>query len=553
MRNRALKCATWAITLGLIGCNSTPNNQQSAALPTDDQRVAALQIVDCLLPGQLRRLGNTSFLTPRRPTKTTASDCNIRGGEYTDFDRADYKTALKIWLPAANEGDSDAQVNVGEIFEKGIGGEPNYQAAIIWYQRAAEQGNTRAQFNMGALYEQGLGVEKDKLTALNWYRQAWGMPADSVIYQSVANNQQAALRQELSDKLSTQNNQLQLLKQQLKTMSAQLVEATKNAADNTTSKQQESLYNQQKAQLTQLRQWIKTLESEKVVSQQAISSLPKLRTVSASTVDVTEKPFNQTNQSLWANDVDFGKYYALIIGNQDYETITDLDTSKNDAQVMAKLLTERYGFETKLLINADRITLMETINALNDNLTDKDNLLIYYAGHGSRVISNDNEVGYWLPVNAAAPPNDTFWVANQFISNHLNRIQAKRVLVIADSCYSGLLSNSPSYLFLQNDTDKQWDYIKYKLERRARLLMTSGGDKPVLDSGGGQHSVFSKMLIDTLKANQQVLSAPALFSKIKPAIEQRAKQNNFLQVPEFKTIREAGHEVGDFFFVPLNK
>jgi len=553
MRNRALKCATWAITLGLIGCNSTPNNQQSAALPTDDQRVAALQIVDCLLPGQLRRLGNTSFLTPRRPTKTTASDCNIRGGEYTDFDRADYKTALKIWLPAANEGDSDAQVNVGEIFEKGIGGEPNYQAAIIWYQRAAEQGNTRAQFNMGALYEQGLGVEKDKLTALNWYRQAWGMPADSVIYQSVANNQQAALRQELSDKLSTQNNQLQLLKQQLKTMSAQLVEATKNAADNTTSKQQESLYNQQKAQLTQLRQWIKTLESEKVVSQQAISSLPKLRTVSASTVDVTEKPFNQTNQSLWANDVDFGKYYALIIGNQDYETITDLDTSKNDAQVMAKLLTERYGFETKLLINADRITLMETINALNDNLTDKDNLLIYYAGHGSRVISNDNEVGYWLPVNAAAPPNDTFWVANQFISNHLNRIQAKRVLVIADSCYSGLLSNSPSYLFLQNDTDKQWDYIKYKLERRARLLMTSGGDKPVLDSGGGQHSVFSKMLIDTLKTNQQVLSAPALFSKIKPAIEQRAKQNNFLQVPEFKTIREAGHEVGDFFFVPLNK
>ena len=40
----------------------------------ESARVAELQIVDCLLPGMVRRLGNTEYLTPRRPIKTTAAD-----------------------------------------------------------------------------------------------------------------------------------------------------------------------------------------------------------------------------------------------------------------------------------------------------------------------------------------------------------------------------------------------------------------------------------------------------------------------------------------------
>jgi hypothetical protein len=118
--------------------------------------VAELHVVDCLLPGQVRNVGQRTYLTPRRPIRTTAADCQIRGGEYVAYDRADYKSALKVWLPAAEGGDAEAQTNAGEIFERGLGGAPNYAAALIWYRKAAEQGNTRAQFNLGTLYEQGL-------------------------------------------------------------------------------------------------------------------------------------------------------------------------------------------------------------------------------------------------------------------------------------------------------------------------------------------------------------------------------------------------------------
>ena len=133
-------------------------------------------IVDCLLPPQVRQLGQRStFLSARRPIKTSASDCGIRGGEYVAYDRADYATALRIWLPLAEDGDPEASANVGEIYEKGLGLDPDYAVAADWYLMAAEAGNVRAQINLGHLYEKGLGVERDPLRALEWYRRAAGL------------------------------------------------------------------------------------------------------------------------------------------------------------------------------------------------------------------------------------------------------------------------------------------------------------------------------------------------------------------------------------------
>ena len=64
-----------------------------------------LMIVDCLLPGQIRRLGTqVTFMSARRPIRTTQADCQIRGGEFVAFDRANYQTALKVWLEPATAG-----------------------------------------------------------------------------------------------------------------------------------------------------------------------------------------------------------------------------------------------------------------------------------------------------------------------------------------------------------------------------------------------------------------------------------------------------------------
>jgi hypothetical protein len=108
-------------------------------------------------------------------------------------------------------------------------------------------------------------------------------------------------------------------------------------------------------------------------------------------------------------------------------------------------------------------------------------------------------------------------------------------------------------LFLNDKVTYSKDYIKFKLPKRARLLLSSGGDKPVLDEGSGGNSVFARAFLDELEQNTGILSSPELFSRIRKRVEVAAQKNKFVQTPEFKSIKGAGHEVGDFFFVPRSK
>src|SRR5579862_4348864 len=70
----------------LCACASGPAATSAPGKDTATQGMVTrqdLEVVDCLLPGVVRSIGNATYVTQRRPTRTTASDCHIRGGEYT--------------------------------------------------------------------------------------------------------------------------------------------------------------------------------------------------------------------------------------------------------------------------------------------------------------------------------------------------------------------------------------------------------------------------------------------------------------------------------------
>jgi hypothetical protein len=527
------------MSLLVVASTAAPSAAEKNAATKGMVKRSELEIVDCLLPGQVRQLGNSSYLTQRRPIRTTTAECSIRGGEYVAFDRADLQSALRVWMQAAEGGDVEAQANVGEIYERGMGVAPNYEAAAMWYQKAADKNSSRALFNLGTLYEQGLGVPKDPLKALNLYRQAWGVPEDSIIFASAAQREQDELRKELDTAIAEKDAQLKLLQKQLKDTQDQL--AKKPAAEKTADNG---------AEVEALKKWISQLEAERRKSSERLASIPKTRTPQGTT-QLAQLPAVADERTV--SGMNFGRYYAIVIGNQNYQSIESLATPKYDAARAARILADRYGFNVSILEDANDITMLKAINDLNAVLKPEDNLLIYYAGHGARLQNAKSESGYWLPVNAEAPPKDTFWVPNEQITGHLGRLPAKRVLVVADSCYAGLLSTDPSLLFLNDNVTYSRDYVKFKLPRRARLLLSSGGDKPVLDEGSGGNSVFARAFLDELENNQRILSSPELFSRIRKRVEIAARSNEFVQKPEFKSIKGAGHELGDFFFVPRAK
>lgn len=185
------------------------------------QNAEDLLVVDCLLPGQIRRLGSqATFMSARRPIRTTQADCQIRGGEYVAFDRANYQTALKVWMDSAMAGDADAMNYVGEIYLKGLGTDPDYALAMAWFKKAADKGNDRARINLGYMYEEGLGVAKDEVQALNLYREAQGITGDNLVFSSTVEVQ---LRQK--------DTQIQNLQQQVKDLQGQLDEKKKALDD----------------------------------------------------------------------------------------------------------------------------------------------------------------------------------------------------------------------------------------------------------------------------------------------------------------------------------
>lgn len=513
------------------------------------QEVAELHVVDCLLPGQVRRVGNRTYLTPRRPIRTTAADCSVRGGEYTAYDRADYKSALRVWMPAAERGDPEAQTNVGEIFEKGLGDEPNYEAAAHWYRQAAEQGYGRAQFNLGTLYEQGLGVAQDDLTALNWYRRAWGIEQDSLMFTSAAARERRELEARLESQVQEKDAQIQLLNERLQDLQSRLDASSERSAD---AQAEASTLKSLIAQLEEQRQENRTrLDELQAAAPAPTGDGPRTREPAAAQTPV-ERDVAAADRTY--RDLSLGSYYALLIGNQNYQALEDLATPLSDLRRAERLLKEKYGFTVFTIADGDNVEVMRAINDLYEIVGPEDNLLIFYAGHGNRLTTGGTEIGYWLPSNAERPPRNTYWVANEFVTGHLSRIKAKRVLVVADSCYAGLLSREPSFLLLGDDGPSYDDmeFLRFKLDKRARLLLSSGGDRPVLDEGGGEHSVFAKAFFDELERNDGLLPSPELFLRVRDRVESSAAELAFEQAPEFKTIKAAGHEVGDFFFVPAD-
>jgi TPR repeat protein len=72
----------------------------------------------------------------------------------------------------ADQGDAQAQFNLGLMYATGEGVPKDAAEAVKWYRLAADQNHPRAQFNLGLLYATGEGVPKDTAEAVKWYRKA---------------------------------------------------------------------------------------------------------------------------------------------------------------------------------------------------------------------------------------------------------------------------------------------------------------------------------------------------------------------------------------------
>ena len=97
-------------------------------------------------------------------------------GDYEDataaLDRRDYPTALTKFKRAAEKNDSNAQLNLGNMYHNGRGVVQDYAEAVRWYKLAAAEGNDGTKYNLAFMYEYGTGVAQDYVRAHIWWNLA---------------------------------------------------------------------------------------------------------------------------------------------------------------------------------------------------------------------------------------------------------------------------------------------------------------------------------------------------------------------------------------------
>lgn len=233
------------------------------------------------------------------------------------------------------------------------------------------------------------------------------------------------------------------------------------------------------------------------------------------------------------------KYYSLVIGVDKYQyssaNLPNLDKPVRDATTLRNVLVEKYSFSpatSVLLANPTRADIIKALEDLAKKITPKDNLLIFYAGHGywdERI-----KVGYWLPSDSKTADKSS-WIANSTIRDYIAGIQSKHTLLISDACFSGSIFKTREV----SSEINEWGIAKiYQLP--SRKAMTSGTLTTVPDE-----SKFMQYFVKRLDDNpNKYLTAKQLFYSLEVAV-----LNNTSTVPQMGVIQDTGDEGGDFVFI----
>ncbi len=188
---------------------------------------------------------------------------------------------------------------------------------------------------------------------------------------------------------------------------------------------------------------------------------------------------------------------------------------------------------------ATRENIFKEMKWLVENVKEKDNVFIYYSGHGE--FEQTLNKGYWVPVDAQTTSIYKY-ISNSDIQTFLGGIKSKHTLLVSDACFSGDIFRGKTISVPFEDSEKYYSKVNNLISRQA---ITSGGIEPVMDGGRDGHSVFTYYFLKILKNNDsKYFDAGQLYNEIKIPIT-----NNSDQSPKLQPIKNTGDEGGQFIFI----
>jgi formylglycine-generating enzyme required for sulfatase activity len=234
--------------------------------------------------------------------------------------------------------------------------------------------------------------------------------------------------------------------------------------------------------------------------------------------------------------------YALLIGESKYTNGWQNLGSIPEELVQVKKVLISQGFHVEKSLNLNARQLKDRIEKFIDKygFDENNRLLFFYSGHGH----TRNDKGYIVPTDAANPNFDEKGFLRKAVSMNLiltwaRRIEAKHVLFLFDSCFSGAV-------FKAKNLSKIPRQISQAATEPVRQFITAGSAEETVPA----KSVFTPAFIDALRFGWGDLYKDGYITGQELGLYLRNKVPQHIeQTPQYGKIKDYDLSRGDFVFI----
>jgi uncharacterized caspase-like protein len=260
-----------------------------------------------------------------------------------------------------------------------------------------------------------------------------------------------------------------------------------------------------------------------------------------------------------SNVPNYGKDYALIFANEEYEDQEDWHPLHNpvfDGKTLRDELEQNYGYSghIELKTNATQEEIVRSLREWSDpnkhQFEPNDRLLIFFAGHGH--YDGGLGLGYFVARDSKPLARDhslASYLNLSTLRDIVDHMPARHILIVIDACYAGSFDHriAMGTKRSKEDSDRPTrnQLIERKLANPTRLYLVSAGIRSADDGPPGQHSPFARALLNVLRSyggDHLLIDMQMLESEMDAKLKEQPKYGPF----------DRDTESGDFIFIPTD-
>ena len=450
----------------------------------------------------------------------------------------DYTQAVYWYRKSAEQGYARAQYNLGYCYKKGQGVAQDYTQAVYWYRKAAEQGHAWAQFNLGLCYDNGQGVVQDYTQAVYWYRKSAEQGNANAqcnlgncyyMGDGVAQDYTQAVywyRKSAEQGYAVAQNNLGYCYKYGQGVSKDMVEAGrwyKLAADQG--------HENAKKQYTKLYAEGYLSEEKNLASNSANTPTPKQEQTVAQKNE-TPAADRSIDTDIPVMGVKLDNTFAVIIGNENYQSVAKVPYAANDAKIFAEYCKRTLGLpEENVTVYTDAtygkmLGALQRISNIADAYNGNISIIFYYAGHG--IPDDASREAFILPIDADGTIKESCLSLSRLYSS-LARLNARRVTAFLDACFSGAERGNGMLASARGVAIKP---KQNTIDGNVVVFTAVTGDQTAFPYKPSEHGLFTYYLLKKLKESRGNVSLGELSDYITTNVKQRSiVVNNKLQTP----------------------